>query len=333
MPSFHKQAWEKATEDYYLVERIIAVLDAHPSLQPSLEDLAQAVELSVFQVQRLFSRWVGISPKRFCQFITKKYARELLTRSNSVLENSLASGLSNPFRLHDLFLTTEALRPGEIRTRGKGLEIRYGFHPSPFGKCLLGVTERGICFLRFLQKGMTEDDLVADLKNKWPEAHILADPNPSEQILDRVFPYPLWEASKGTSPEAFPDDCSLAYHKGNASTPWGSQEDRWIPPGPLYIYVQGTNFQIKVWEALLKIPVGEAVSYEEIAGRVGDPLASRAVGRAVGANMIPFLIPCHRVLRKNGEFGNYGEGSLRKKAILAWEAAFKARIQLTRGEN
>ena len=341
VPSFPKQAWEKAAEDYYRVERIIAFLESHPTLQPSLEELAETVGLSVFQFQRLFSRWVGISPKRFCQYLTREYARKLLLKSTDVLSATYQSGLSSPSRLHDLFLTTEAVRPGDIRTRGKGLEIRYGFYPSPFGKCLMGVTEKGICTLRFVQQGMDEQDLVTDLEKKWPEAHILYDPDPGKQVLDRVFPYPLqeWADSNGSLAKAFSheylDEGSVASSRekastrGNGSTPRKGQEVKLQPPGPLHLYVQGTNFQIKVWEALIQIPLGEAVSYERIARKVGDPKASRAVGGAVGENLIPFLIPCHRVLRKNGEFGNYGEGPLRKKAILAWEAALKERILLT----
>ncbi|MCX7788427.1 MAG: methylated-DNA--[protein]-cysteine S-methyltransferase [Spirochaetes bacterium] len=294
-----RKALDTASADYTLIEKMIGVLENHPRLHPSLEDLAHTVGLSVYQIQRLFSRWVGISPKRFCQYLTKEYAKELLMRSSSVLETTYESGLSSPSRLHDLFLTTEAVRPGDIRSRGAGLEIRYGYHPSPFGQCLIGVTEKGVCALRFLREGMTEDDLVLDLRRQWPRAHILHDPGPSEQLLDRIFPYPLWEWT--------------------ATVP---------PPGPLHLYVQGTNFQIKVWEALIRIPLGEAVSYEELAQRVGNAKASRAVGSAVGDNLIPFLIPCHRVLRKCGDFGAYGEGPLRKKAILAWEAAVKDRVRL-----
>ena len=339
VPFSPREAWEKAAKDYYLVERIIAFLEARPTLQPSLEELADTVGLSVFQFQRLFSRWVGISPKRFCQYLTKEYARELLLNSAHVLDATYQSGLSSPSRLHDLFLSTEAVRPGDIKTRGKCLEIRYGFFPSPFGKCLIGVTEKGICALRFLQQGMEKQNLVTDLKKKWPEAHILYDPEPGEQILDRVFPLSLWEctdmgeslpdafphASTNDYSEAYPDECS----EGNGSIPRKGQKVNVQPPGPLHLYVQGTNFQIKVWEALIQIPLGEAVSYQGIARKVGDPKASRAVGNAVGENLIPFLIPCHRVLRKNGEFGNYGEGPLRKKAILAWEAALKEQILLT----
>jgi len=244
--------------------------------------------------------------------LTKEHAKELLLRSSSVLDATYESGLSSPSRLHDLLLTTEAVRPGDIRSRGKGLEIRYGFHPSPFGKCLIGVTEKGVCALRFLQQGMTEDTLVRDLMEKWPKANILHDPRPGEQLIDRIFPYPLWN-----------------WADSNGVSPWESREIKYIPPGPLHLYVQGTNFQIKVWEALIRVPLGEAVSYEGLAKKVGNVNASRAVGSAVGENLIPFLIPCHRVLRKNGEFGNYGEGPLRKKAILAWEAAMKDRFRLS----
>ena len=276
--------YQNLSRDYDRVEATIRFLEAHQQEQPGLAEMAAAVGLSEFHFQRLFSRWVGISPKRFLQFLTKEHAKKLIANSGTVLDTTYDSGLSSPGRLHDLFVNCEAVTPGEYKKRGAGLAIRYGFHPSPFGECLLAVTDRGICALTFVQN----DDRgrpVADLERQWPQARIRQDPDASSGLLDSIFGYP---------------------------------QDH--PPAPLYLFVKGTNFQIKVWEALLKIPLGRAVTYEDIACHIGMPRAQRAVGNAVGRNPIPFLIPCHRVLRKMGEFGHYGGGPSRKKAILGWES-------------
>jgi AraC family transcriptional regulator of adaptative response/methylated-DNA-[protein]-cysteine methyltransferase len=283
---------ERLSEDYLRVERIIGFLEANFQDQPSLEEVARSAGLSEFHFQRLFSRWVGISPKRFLQFLTKEYAKSLLESSRDVLDVSLSAGLSGPGRLHDLFVNCEAVTPGEYRRRGEGITIRYGIHPSPFGACGLAVTERGICALRFVREKDGETD-EQWLGRKWPRAELVRDQKATGSLAARIF--------------AFPSDS---------------------PPAPLHLFVRGTNFQIKVWEALLKIPLGAAVSYEDVARHIGMPDSSRAVGNAVGANPIPFLIPCHRVIKKIGEFGNYGEGPERKKAILGWEAALKERFSL-----
>ena len=280
---------EQLAEDYGRVEAAIGFIEEQALRQPSLEEIAKAVDLSEFHFQRLFSRWVGISPKRFLQFVTKAHARKLLEESRDVLSATYEAGLSSPGRLHELFVTCEAVTPGEIKRRGEGLAISYGFHPSPFGRCLLAVTQRGICGLSFVQEA-PESTLVQRLRARWPGAEIAQDPGATAATAAKVF---------GFSPR---------------------QES-----APLHLFVRGTNFQIQVWEALLRIPLGKAVTYEDIARHIGMPTASRAVGNAVGDNPIPFLIPCHRVIRKMGEFGNYGEGPLRKKAILGWEAALTLR--------
>ena len=282
---------EQLEEDYHRVERAIHFIEEEALRQPSLAEIAAASGLSEFHFQRLFSRWVGISPKRFLQFLTKEYARSLLEESKDVLSVTYDAGLSSPGRLHELFVTCEAVTPGEVKSRGEGLTIEYGFHPSPFGRCLLAVTERGICGLSFVQE-RPEEELVRSLKNRWPGAAFRQDPGSTARIAEEVFTF-------------------------------GADHE----PGPLHLFVRGTNFQIQVWQALIRIPFGKAVSYEDIARHIGMPQASRAVGNAVGSNPIPFLIPCHRVIRKLGEFGNYGEGPQRKKAILGWEAA------LTHGEK
>lgn len=271
--------------DYDRVEAAIRFLERSVDTQPSLYDIASSIGLSEFHFQRLFSRWVGISPKRFLQFLTKEYAKQMLLDSKNVLDATFDSGLSSPGRLYDLFVTCEAMTPGEYKRKGEGLTIRYDFHPTPFGECLLAVTERGICALRFIQSD-NSIPITGWLQKQWPHATLLHDPSRVKPFIQRIFAFS------------------------------GDNE-----PAPLHLYVRGTNFQIKVWEALLKIPLGKAVTYEDIARHIGLPQAARAVGNAVGRNPIPFLIPCHRVIRKLGEFGNYGEGPSRKKAILGWEAA------------
>jgi AraC family transcriptional regulator, regulatory protein of adaptative response / methylated-DNA-[protein]-cysteine methyltransferase len=277
---------EQMQDDYARVERAIHFLERQALRQPSLEDVARAVGLSEFHFQRLFSRWVGISPKRFLQFLTKEHARRLLEGSQDVLGAAYDSGLSSPGRLHELFVTCEAVTPGEVKSRGEGLSIRYGFHPSPFGASMIAVTERGVCGLSFVQEPGSEAAVAARLRGRWPGARISEDPDASREAARRIF--------------AFPNDPD---------------------PAPLHVHVRGTNFQMQVWQALIRIPLGRAVTYADIARHIGMPSAPRAVGNAVGANPIPFLIPCHRVIRSLGEFGNYGEGPQRKKAILGWESA------------
>jgi AraC family transcriptional regulator of adaptative response/methylated-DNA-[protein]-cysteine methyltransferase len=282
---------EQLEEDYGRVESAIRFIEKEALRQPSLGEIASAAGLSEFHFQRLFSRWVGISPKRFLQFLTKEYARQLLQESRDVLSVTYDAGLSSPGRLHELFVTCEAVTPGEVKSRGEGLSIEYGFHPSPFGRCLLAVTDRGICGLSFVQEA-PEGSLVRNLRARWPGARLSQGADSTAEVARRIFTF-----------------------------------DAPTEPGPLHLFIRGTNFQIQVWEALIRIPFGKAVTYEDIARHIGMPKAPRAVGNAVGSNPIPFLIPCHRVIRKMGEFGNYGEGPQRKKAILGWEAA------LARGEE
>ncbi len=283
---YSRTAVDTLEEDYARVEKAIRFIETQALRQPGLAEIAESVGLSEFHFQRLFSRWVGISPKRFLQFLTKEYARRLLEESQDVLSVTYEAGLSSPGRLHELFVTCEAVTPGEVKTRGEGLTIEYGFHPSPFGRCLVARTDRGICGLSFVQEEAPEAVLVRNLRNRWPGALVVDSPESTEGVAKQIF--------------AFRGD-----HE----------------PAPLHLFVRGTNFQIQVWQALLRIPFGKAVTYEDIARHIGMPGANRAVGNAVGRNPIPFLIPCHRVIRKLGEFGNYGEGPERKKAILGWEAA------------
>ncbi len=276
---------DRMTEDYSRVEKTIRYVEENYLRHPSLAELAENAGLSEFHFQRLFSRWAGISPKRFMQFLTKEHAKRLLEESRNVLDAAYGAGLSGPGRLHDLFVTLEAVTPGEYGSKGEGLSISYGLHPTPFGTCLLAVTGRGICGLRFA-RGAGAGAMEQRLRAEWPNAEIRRDQEASSRFARAVFSIPTDH-----------------------------------PPYPLHLYVRGTNFQIKVWEALLRIPAGSAVSYEDIARHIGNPGASRAVGSAVGANPVPFIIPCHRVIRRTGDFGNYGEGPERKRAILGWEAA------------
>ncbi len=276
---------QRLSEDYSRIEKAILFLDANFHRQPPLGEVARSINLSEYHFQRLFKRWAGITPKRFLQFLTIEHSKKLLEQSKSLLDATYAAGLSSPGRLHDLFVNVEAVTPGEFKTKGAGLEIAYGFHPSPFGECLLAITGRGICGLSFVLR----DDrkrVLRDLKRKWRGAVWAEKPEVTQLFFNQIFP--------------------STNHHGN---------------GTLNLVLKGTNFQIKVWEALLRIPPGSRVTYEDLAVRVGKPGAARAVGNAVGQNPIAFIIPCHRVLRKVGAIGNYRGGAARKKVMLAWEAA------------
>ena len=277
--------YQQLSQDYEIIGQAIHYLETHYHEHPSLSEMAQSVNLSEYHFQRLFSRWVGISPKRFMQYLTKEQAKHLLAQSEDLLSVSYATGLSGPGRLHDLFVTYEAVTPGEYKQRGQGVEIRYGFHYSPFGEILVATTARGICNLMFVQNGERNSALTI-LKRNWPASQLTQDSDGTKNVIDEMMGL---------------------FQKQSSS--------------PLRLYLNGTNFQIKVWEALLKIPSGSVVSYEDVAIHIGMPGASRAVGNAVSRNPIPVLIPCHRVIRKSGEFGTYRWGTSRKKALHGWEMA------------
>ena len=279
----HDTDFHQMSEDYRRIEQAIQYLEKHANSQPELSEIASAVGLSEYHFQRTFSRWAGISPKRFLQFLTKEGAKELLAKSENLLDTTYGVGLSSLGRLHDLFVTTEAVTPGEYKSGGAGLTIRYGLHDTPFGKALIGVTERGICHLGFV--GNSEGDAVDALVADWQQARMIEDYKATAPLVEPIF------------------DLS---RRGNT---------------PLRLHLRGTNFQLKVWEALLRIPPGAVTSYEGLAEQAGRPGASRAVGAALGRNPIAVLIPCHRVIRKLGDFGNYRYGTIRKKALLGWEAA------------
>jgi AraC family transcriptional regulator, regulatory protein of adaptative response / methylated-DNA-[protein]-cysteine methyltransferase len=276
------------SNDYRRVEQAICYLQENARRQPDLADVAAHVGLSEYHFQRLFSRWAGISPKRFLQFLTKENAKALLSRT-SVLNAAFEAGLSGPGRLHDLLVECEAVTPGEYRSKGIGLEIFYGFHPSPFGECLLALSGRGICFLAFVEHDRLST--LEQLRRQWPNAGLHENPSRTRPVVAKVF-----TTQPGTS--------SSLLH-----------------PGDISLHLYGTNFQIKVWEALLRLSAGSVTSYTALAKHVGAPDSARAVGNAVAGNPVAYLIPCHRVLQKTGNFGNYRYGSARKQAILLWEAA------------
>ncbi|PTL83787.1 methylated-DNA--[protein]-cysteine S-methyltransferase [Vitiosangium sp. GDMCC 1.1324] len=274
-----------ATSDYARIEQAILFLEQHAREQPRLEEVAASVGLSPYHFQRLFTRWAGISPKRFLQFQTLEFAKQLLAERRSLLEVTYETGLSSSSRLHDLFISLEAVTPGEFKLGGSGLDIHHGVHDSPFGEYLLAVCERGLCGLHFLA-GESEDEALRRLQEQWPNASFTESPEVTAAWAGRIFP---------------------------------SRRRR--TPQPLGLLVKGSNFQLKVWDALLRIPPGSVATYQDIATVIGAPGAVRAVGTAVGENPVAFLIPCHRVIRKTGAFGGYRWGAPRKRALLAWEAA------------
>src|SRR5215216_7721902 len=274
--------FKQSSEDYLRIEQAITYLESHYKEQPNLEEVAASIGLSEFHFQRLFTRWAGVSPKRFLQFLTKEGAKELLSRSENLLDTTHQVGLSSLGRLHDLFVTTEAVTPGEYKSQGEGVTIRYGIHLTPFGKCLIGLTEHGICHLGFVQT--SEGDAIDNLVAQWKEAKMIEDYRSTAALVEPIFSLRFSDRIK-----------------------------------PLNLHLRGTNFQLKVWEALLQIPAGAVTTYEGLAQRIGQPSASRAVGTAVGHNPIAVLIPCHRVIRKVGDFGNYRYGPERKKALLTRE--------------
>jgi AraC family transcriptional regulator, regulatory protein of adaptative response / methylated-DNA-[protein]-cysteine methyltransferase len=279
------------SEDYRRIAQAIAFMHLHHLSQPDLATVAQHIGLSEYHFQRLFTQWAGISPKRFWQYLTVEYAKSRIARSPSLLDLTLAIGLSSPGRLHDLFVGLEAMSPGEFKAGGAGLQIRYGIHDTPFGKALIATTARGVCNLHFLD---TTDELSAEriLRQSWSNADIICDPTATQPLHDPIF------------------NSSIATEQK-----------------PLTLLVKGTNFQIQVWRALLKVPFGEMTTYQTIAEAIDRPTASRAVGNAIGNNPIGYLIPCHRVIRASGALGGYRWGLERKTAILGWEASHAGSIE------
>ncbi len=269
--------------DYERVRRIIAYISERWRDQPSLEDMAEHVGLSTTHVHHLFRRWCGLTPKAFLQAITLDNAKALLASSASVLDATYELGLSGPGRLHDLFVTHEAMTPGDYKTGGAGLVMRYGYHPSPFGEAILVATDRGLAGLGFVDPDRAA--ALDDMRRRWPKAAYIEDPAATEPLAQRIFDPSRWQAEQ-----------------------------------PLRVVMIGTDFEVRVWQTLLRIPLGRATTYSDIANRIGRPTACRAVGAAVGKNPISFVVPCHRVLGRSGALTGYHWGITRKQAILGWEA-------------
>lgn len=273
------------SRDYLVVEQAIRFLERNFQDQPDLDEIAASVHLSKFHFQRLFRRWAGVTPSQFLRFLTIEYAKERLRESQTVFETSLDAGLSSPSRLHDLFVTLEAMTPGEYKQRGAGIEIRYGFHPTPFGEALLGVTDRGVCALRFVSPG-GRDSSLNQFREEWPEAAFVHRDDETGAAIHRVFQDPRRDERNG-----------------------------------VHLFLKGTNFQVQVWRALLAIPPGALVSYQDVASFIAKPNAVRASANAVARNPVSYIIPCHRVITKAGRAHRYRWGTARKKAMLGREAA------------
>ena len=270
--------------DYARIADAIRFIASQVARQPTLDEIAAHVHLSPFHFQRLFSRWAGVTPKRYLQVLTLERAKALLQESRPLLEVADTLGLSSGSRLYDHFVQLEAVTPGEYKQRGAGLVIDHGVHDTPFGQAFVALTPRGVCNFSFLDDQAPQTPLSA-LAQRWPEAELREAPSRTQGVIHTMF-----DGSK-------------------------------TPDRPLSLHVSGTNFQISVWRALLQIPPARVVSYAQVASAVGNPKAARAVGLAVGANPVALMIPCHRVIQQNGKLGGYHWGETRKQAIHAWEAA------------
>jgi len=273
-----------AAEDYDVVRRAIAFITKHRREQPDVEAIALATGVTPTELHHLFRRWAGLTPKDFLAALTLDHARQLLRDSASVLDASYEVGLSGPGRLHDLFVTHDAVSPGEWKSGGEGLTLTFGFHPSPFGTALVMATPRGLAGLALADAG-SERSALTDMKSRWPKARYIEDAAGTALLAERIF-----------DPKS------------------------WRPDRPLRVFLIGTDFEVRVWETLLKIPMDRATTYSDIARSVGSPKAARAVGAAVGKNPISFVVPCHRVIGKSGDLTGYHWGLTRKRAILGWEA-------------
>jgi len=280
-----KPGSENATlRDYDSVRRAIGFISEQWRTQPTIEAMADAASVTPDELHHLFRRWAGLTPKAFMQALTLDHAKGLLRDSASVLDAALDSGLSGPGRLHDLFVTHEAMSPGEWKNGGAGMTLRFGFHPSPFGTAVVIASGRGLAGLAFADPG-EEQAALADMQRRWPRATYLEDRAGTSALAQRIFDTKMWRADQ-----------------------------------PLRVVLIGTDFEVRVWETLLKIPMGRAVSYSDIASKIKSPKASRAVGAAVGKNPVSFVVPCHRALGKGGALTGYHWGITRKQAMLGWEA-------------
>lgn len=275
---------EIAAHDYEIVRRAVEYVNLRFRDQPEVEEIARAAGVNPRALTDLFRRWCGLTPKDFLQAVTIDAARRVLTESDNVLDAAYELGLSGPGRLHDLFIVHESMSPGEWKTGGAGLVVRYGFHASQFGMALAMVTPRGLCGLAFADEG-EEDKALIDMRRRWPNALYIEDPIATAPYAARIF-----------------------------------DSQKWSLDDPLRIVFIGTDFEVRVWETLMRIPLGKATTYSNIASCVERPSAARAVGAAIGKNPMSFVVPCHRVLGKNGDLTGYHWGLTRKRAILGWEA-------------
>ena len=278
------ESLSRTAADYAVVRRAIAFVAERWRTQPEIDAIAAAAGVSANELHHLFRRWAAITPKAFLQALTLEHARRLLRDSASVLDATFEVGLSSPGRLHDLFVTHEAMSPGEWKSGGDGLTMSYGFHPSPFGTALIMLTSRGLAGVAFADPG-EEQDALSDMRRRWPKANTIEDFARTAPFARRIFDTDLWRAER-----------------------------------PLRVVLIGTDFEVRVWEALLAIPMGRATTYSDIAIKIGATKAARAVGAAVGKNPLSFVVPCHRVLSKHGELTGYHWGLTRKRAMLGWEA-------------
>jgi len=276
----------QTNRQYDLISRAIKWVAEHQSQQPELESLAAAMRVSPHHLQRTFQDWAGVSPKQFLKSLTRRAAVERLLAGTNVLDAAISVGLSGPGRLHDLLITTEALTPGEIRKRGEGVELEYGFGNTPFGLALVAWSSRGLNFLGFCEEHGAQN-VLADLRAQWSKARFSENPVQAEAWLDRVFSSSREQAIR--------------------------------------LWLRGSPFQLKVWEALLTIPEGAHASYGSLASYIGQPAAARAIGSAVGANPLAWIIPCHRVIRQAGELGGYRWGTVTKQAMIGFEAVRNVR--------
>ena len=277
-----------AAADYDIVRRAIAHIRGNWRAQPEIDVIADAAGVTPTDLHHLFRRWCGLTPKAFLQALTLNSARELLRASASVLDTAYEVGLSGPGRLHDLFVTHEAMSPGEWKAGGEGLTITYGFHPCPFGMALVMTTPRGLAGLALADAGK-ERAAFRDMRSRWPRARYVEDFAATAATARRIFDPSLWRKDQ-----------------------------------PLRVVLIGTDFEVRVWEKLLDIPMGRLTTYSDLATRSGSPRAARAVGAAVGKNPICFVVPCHRVIGKSGELTGYHWGLTRKRAMLGWEAGMAA---------
>jgi AraC family transcriptional regulator of adaptative response/methylated-DNA-[protein]-cysteine methyltransferase len=271
--------------NYHRIEQAIKFLEENFKRQPELDEVAEKVHLSPFHFQRIFTEWAGISPKRFLQFLTVDFLKEKLAETKNLIDAAESAGLSSQSRVYDLFTTLEAVTPQEYKLKGSGIRIEYGFHETPFGHCLIGLTDRGICWLSFISSEENPKEELEKMKGHWHNSVFHQNQELTAALVHKIF-----ETQRSANEK-------------------------------LHVFVKGTNFQVKVWEALLRLPMGTVTTYQGIAQQIHNPKAMQAVGSAVGSNHIAYLIPCHRVIRKDGILGEYRWESARKKSIIGWEMA------------